>query len=61
MRKIMFGNSLMLFSIALLILAGLEILPIYAFWPAIILLGIGFTMAVVGFVAGFFIKDDEAE
>ena len=28
MKKIMFGNSLMLFGIALLIVAGLEIMPI---------------------------------
>lgn len=31
MKKIMFGNSLMLFGIALLIVAGLEIMPIYVF------------------------------
>lgn len=47
MKKIMFGNSLMLFGIALLILAGLEIMPIYVFWPAVILVLAGFIMAVI--------------
>lgn len=55
MKKIMFGNSLMLLSIALFVLAGLKIMPVYTFWPALILLGIGFIMAVVG----FFRKDNE--
>lgn len=45
----------MLLSIALFVLAGLEIMPVYIFWPALILLGIGFIMAVVG----FFRKDNE--
>jgi hypothetical protein len=54
MKKIMFGNSLMLLGIALFILAGLEIMPVYAFWPAIVLLVIGFVMAVMG----FFSKDN---
>ncbi len=49
MKKIMFGNSLMLFGIALLILAGLEIMPIYVFWPAVILVLAGFIMAVIGY------------
>lgn len=49
MKKIMFGNSLMLLSIALFVLAGLKIMPVYSFWPAIILLVIGFVMAMVGF------------
>lgn len=49
MKKIMFGNSLMLFGIALLIVAGLEIMPIYVFWPAVILVLAGFMMAVIGY------------
>ena len=49
MKKIMFGNSLMLFGIALLILAGLEIMPIYVFWPAVILVLAGFVMVVIGY------------
>ena len=49
MKKIMFGNSLMLLGIALLILAGLEIMPIYVFWPAVILVLAGFMMVVIGY------------
>lgn len=49
MKKIMFGNSLMLLGIALLILAGLEIMPIYVFWPAVILVLAGFVMVVIGY------------
>ncbi len=45
----MFGNSLMLLGIALLILAGLEIMPIYVFWPAVMLVLAGFMMAVIGY------------
>lgn len=55
LKKIMFGNSLMLLSIAMFVLAGLKIMPVYIFWPALILLGSGFIMAVVG----FFTKDNE--
>lgn len=55
MKKIMFGNSLMLLGIALLILMGLNIMPIYAFWPAAILVLVGFIMAVIG----FFSKDNK--
>ena len=49
MKKITFGNSLMLFGIALLILAGLEIIPIYVFWPAVILVLAGFMITVIGY------------
>lgn len=49
MKKIMFGNSLMLLGIALLILAGLEIMPIYVFWPAVILVLAGFIMEGIGY------------
>ena len=49
MKKIMFGNSLMLLGIALLILAGLEIMLIYVFWPAVILVLAGFVMVVIGY------------
>lgn len=55
MKKIMFGNSLMLLGIALLILMGLNIMPIYAFWLAAILVLVGFIMAVIG----FFSKDNK--
>lgn len=49
MKKIMFGNSLTLLVIALLILAGLEIMLIYVFWPAVILVLAGFVMVVIGY------------
>ena len=49
MKKIMFGNSLMLLGITLLILAGLEIMPIYVFWLAVILVLAGFMMVVIGY------------
>lgn len=49
MKKIMFGNSLMLLGITLLILAGLEIMLIYVFWLAVILVFAGFIMAVIGY------------
>lgn len=49
MKKIMFGNSLMLLGITLLILAGLEIMPIYVFWLAVILVLAGFMMAIIGY------------
>ena len=49
MKKIMFGNSLMLLSIAFFVLVGLKNMPVYIFWPAMILLIVGFIMAVVGF------------
>ncbi len=55
MKIIMFGNSLMLLCIALFVLAGLKIMPVYAFWPANILLIVGFIMATIG----FFSKDTE--
>ena len=55
MKEIMFGNSLMLFGIALLILAGLEIMPIYVFCTAFILVLTGFIMAVIG----YFNKDNK--
>lgn len=55
MKKIMFGNSLILLGIALLILAGLEIMPIYVFWPAVILVLAGFMMSVIG----YFSKDNK--
>ena len=45
----------MIFGIALLILAGLESMPIYVFWPAVILVLTGFTMAVIV----YFSKDNK--
>ena len=46
MKKIMFGNSLMLLGIAIMILAGLELIYIGIVWASFLLI---FIMAVIGF------------
>ena len=48
-KNIMFGNSLMLLGIAVLILAGLELIYVGALWASFLLIIIGFIMAAVGF------------
>ena len=52
MKNIMFGNSLMLLGIAVLILAGLELIYVGALWASFFLIIIGFIMAAVGFFSG---------
>ena len=37
------------FKLAFFVLVGLKNMPVYIFWPAMILLIVGFIMAVVGF------------
>lgn len=49
MKKIMFGNSLMLLGIAIMILAGLELIYVGAMWASFFLIIVGFIMATVGF------------
>ena len=49
MKKIMFGNSLMLLGIAIMILAGLELIYIGIVWASFLLIPVGFIMAVIGF------------
>ena len=49
MKKIMFGNSLMLLGIAIMILAGLELIYIGIMWASFLLIPVGFIMAVIGF------------
>lgn len=49
MKKIMFGNSLMLLGIAIMILAGLEVIYAGIMWASFLLIAIGFMMAVAGF------------
>ena len=49
MKKIMFGNSLMLLGIAIMILAGLELIYIGIMWASFLLIPLGFIMAVIGF------------
>jgi len=48
---------MLLLSTALFVLAGLKVMPVYVFLPAMILLGVGFIMAVIG----FFTKDNECK
>lgn len=50
-EKIMFGNSLMLLGIAIMILAGLELIYIGIMWASFLLIPVGFIMAVIGFLA----------
>ena len=45
MKKIMFGNSLMLLGIAIMILAGLELIYIGIMWASFLLIPVGFIMA----------------
>ena len=42
MKKIMFGNSLMLLGIAIMILAGLELIYIGIMWASFLLIPVGF-------------------
>lgn len=45
----MFGNSLMLLDIAIMMLAGLKLIYDGAIPAAVLLITVGFIMAVVGF------------
>lgn len=49
MKKIMFGNSLMLLGIAIMILAGLKLIYVGTMWASFILIAVGFIMALVDF------------
>jgi len=49
MKKIMFGNSLMLLGIAIMILAGFELIYVGAMWASFLLIIVGFIMAADGF------------
>lgn len=53
-EKIMFGNSLMLLGIAIMILAGLKLIYMGIIWASFLLIPMGFIMAV----SGFFSKDN---
>lgn len=55
MKKIMFGNSLMLLGIAIMVLAGLEVIYAGAMWTSFLLIIVGFGMAAIG----FFSKDSK--
>ena len=49
MKKIMFGNSLMLLGIAIMILAGLKVIYVGTLWVSLLLIIVGFVMATIGF------------
>lgn len=50
MKKIMFGNSLMLLGLAIYVITQLCVFPVHnAYYPSLIILLIGFVLAVVGF------------
>lgn len=49
MKKIMFGNSLMLLGIGVIILAGLKLIYSGAILAAVLLIIVGFIMAAIGF------------
>ena len=56
MKKIMFGNSLMLLGIAIMILAGLKVIYVGTLWVSFLLIIVGFVMATIVFFIffGFF-------
>lgn len=49
MKKIMFGNSLMLLGIAIMILAGFKMIYAGALWASLLFIVVGFVMATIGF------------
>ena len=49
MKKIMFGNSLMLLALIIMVMCGLEVLSTYAFLAAMFIGIIGFVMCIMGF------------
>jgi len=49
MKKIMFGNSLMLLGIAIMILTGLKVVYVGFIWASFLLIPVGFFMAAAGF------------
>ncbi len=51
MKKIIFGNSLMLLGLSVLCMSAWEVLPGVVSWVSVFLLPIGFILAVVGFVS----------
>ena len=51
MKKIIFGNSLMLLGLSVLYMSAWEVLPGVVSWVSVFLLPIDFILAVVGFVS----------
>ena len=54
MKQLLFGNSLMLLAIAILVMAGFKLLPAVLCWAAFVLLFVGLIMAF----GGYFSKDE---
>ena len=54
MKKLLFGNSLMLLALIIMVMCDLEVLSAYCFWGAVLSGLVGFIMCIMGF---FF--DDE--
>lgn len=52
MKKIMFGNSLMLLAIAILKLVEMSIIYPQAVYVSFLLIPVGLIMAVIGFFSG---------
>ena len=53
MKKLLFGNSVMLLGVAVLVMTAMDVFPhIIAFWLAVALVIIGFLMALGGFING---------
>ena len=53
MKKLLFGNSVMLLGLAVLVMTAMDVFPhIIAFWLAVALVFIGFLMAVGGYING---------
>jgi hypothetical protein len=49
MKKIMFGNSLMFLGVAIMILVDLGVLYVGFMWASVLIISVGFIMAVIGF------------
>lgn len=54
MKQLLFGNTLIPLAIAILVMAGFELLPAVLCWAAFVLLFVGLIMAF----GGYFSKDE---
>ena len=53
MKKLLFGNSVMLLGLNVLVMTAMGVFPhVIVFWLAVALVFIGFLMAVGGFING---------
>ena len=49
MKKLLFGNSLMLLALIIMVMCELEFLSAYCFYAALLTAIIGFVMCIMGF------------